>query len=273
MDILITGGIGDFICVESHMSPAEKASVNKVYLATRAEEGIRNLLDSYPIFPNLTGVITVWTDWSEIFGFVHHEQMRDFLAGRQVELPPMETVDYSIFRVFPQIAYGERRYHGSSLLRSSKAELIQDFGLPDVYCVINPYSPNDRQNGVRDFTSREWESVLKLLSRSKRIGVVVNHGDDLIPQHEMLRDLSLRTTLTQAVEVIKKARWFIGIDSFVPALAAQFMPPEHMVVKTRNAHYISYLPIYLAPHRHFDFVHCGLTYLSNWGDHDIIKYI
>ncbi len=63
--VLLTGGIGDFIAVDSFLSTEQKNSINTLYLATRAYAGISSIAKN--IYPNLKDIIVLNTDWSKIF--------------------------------------------------------------------------------------------------------------------------------------------------------------------------------------------------------------
>ena len=66
MKILFTGGLGDFITVESFMNNNEKDNVKEIALATRSLTPVRKLIESYPIFPHLQQITIFFDNWSNI---------------------------------------------------------------------------------------------------------------------------------------------------------------------------------------------------------------
>jgi hypothetical protein len=254
-NILFTGGIGDFIAIESYMSVIEHNSVRNVYLATRAAKSIKLILESAPIFPKLENIITLQEDWSDVFCVYHLDHLRSEAAKRGWHLGqiPNDIIDYSIWHVFNQIKNGLRVFHPSYLFIHCLADLSQ-FKLPMEYAFIQPYSPNDRQDGRRDFSREEWDKTLQHLRDKNRTGVVILNSNDYVPDDPMLINLANKTTITQALEIAKRSQEYIGVDSCFAALVTKFLPNDKIIIKTVNDHYKNHLGIYCAPKQDFNFI-------------------
>lgn len=261
MKILFNGGLGDFIVVESFLTDSEKNEVSEIALASRSLTPIKELIENYPIFPNLQKITVFFDNWEKVFSFVdipHIENLNKEL-GLNIDLTFIKTfIDYNIINIFPQINSGSRQLQNSRLF-VQKSISIQ---LPDLFGIINPYSPSDRQNGKRDFTTTEWNNVISNIEKLGHKFYVINTSDDFVPNHLLLVDLSKKTSIIESLEIAKKASYYIGIDSWIPAILSKIMPPENLVIKTTSSHYMQYLNIYLNPIKNYGNVHGGLEYFK-----------
>jgi hypothetical protein len=247
--LLITGGIGDFIILESHMEPERRAAVQHITLATRAHKGIHELLGAFPAFPNLKVLSTIQVDWSKVFCFVRREDMEQVEMDRkQLE----DAQDWSIYVMFPFIERAILRYQRSSFV-SNKIADIGRFNLPPRYIVCNPYSPNDRRSG-RDFSENDWEFAQGQAQNQGIPLVVVNVSDDFIPDSPSVINLNRKTSLAESIEVVKGACGYVGIDSCLSIVAAQSLGGEKLLIKSNNGHLYNNKSIYYAPHKHFNFI-------------------
>lgn len=254
--VLFTGGVGDFIAVESFISDVERNLVGQVFLATRAHREIRSLIERGAVFPSAPRIVSLHDDWSDVFCTYSWDHFKTLVTqeGWDVNVatvPPL--LDYSIVYAFDQIASGKRTYRFSNLLSRRLAD-VSGFGLPEDYAVIHPYSSNDRRGGSRDCTPGEWDAIIDHLRRSRRVGVVLLNSEDYVPDDPYLVNLANKTTIAESVEVVKGCREFIGVDSCFSVVAARMLPEERLTIRSTHAHYKQYLPIYCAPKTRFDFV-------------------
>jgi hypothetical protein len=109
---------------------------------------------------------------------------------------------------------------------------------------------------VRDFGHREWEAVIARLEARDTFGLVVNESDPsgTIPEHPRILDLSGKVDLAGAVECLKRAQGYIGIDSFLATLAAQLFEPEDLLIRTRNPYVVQNPWAHYGPHLAFPFL-------------------
>jgi hypothetical protein len=135
-------------------------------------------------------------------------------------------------------------------------ERLADVGrldLPRIFYAIHPSSPNDRRT-PRDFDAEDWAAAIAHLDRTRRVGVVLGIGDDPVPDHPRLVDLTNRTTYLESIEVLKRAAGFLGCASSLSVLAAQRLHPSALAIKGDNPHLARWKHAYYAPHRRFDFL-------------------
>lgn len=253
--ILITGGVGDAFTIESLMTDEERQSINCILYATRAAQPILQLFENLPSFPNLKTQAVIWKNFDKIFCFHNKKHITDKLCAYQpnalqeITNKLMEPViDYSIEKIFTQ----PREYTYSSFVRYKLTDI--NFALPANYYCVCPYSNNDKRNIRRDYNSNDWDRTLHILKSRGMYGVVINIGNELIPENPCLINLNNKTNIKEAVEVVKHAQGYIGIDSAFSVIAAKIFPPENISIKSLNEHCYKYAHIYFKPLKSFDFL-------------------
>jgi hypothetical protein len=246
--ILLTGGLGDVITLESFFPPELRRLVKIVYYATRAKGRVEELFRSLPGYRGVGGHVSVWDDYAALFAFMSKPEVASHVkrAGRPLPEKWGLVQDWSISRIFPLIHRGVLPYTGSSLLTGGLAD-ISHFHLPDGYVVVCPYTINDKRMASRDFDRGDWDRLVARLERTGTPAVVVNQGTDPVPTHPLITDLSNRTTVPEAVEVVKQAKGYFGIDSAFSVVAAKLFDPPMLVVKSQNGHLASNTNVYFAP--------------------------
>jgi hypothetical protein len=234
MDVLVTGGIGDWIALDAFLSSYDRASIKKVYYATRAANAIKDLLTDNPYY-----------------GLVEHAVIQDtFQPGRNCFFSKAEVlkanphcrhltdavVDLSIMERFRFC----HEYHGSSLIEWQLAD-VSRFNLPEVYCVVCPSSTNDAAfHSARNFDHEDWQTVQKYCD----IPVVVLNLEPIEGIH-LATNLSGQTSLREAMEIVKGAAAYIGVDSCLCVLASKLVMP--LFIKTSKQHFLDWKHVYLAP--------------------------
>ncbi len=252
--ILVTGGLGDVMTIESYLTDDQRRNLKGVYYATRQAAAARKMFEAIPSYRRVEHVV-VWEDFSKFFAFYSKAEVEDRLKKSKVALPKnwWAVQDHSIAAVFPLVNSGTVTYNGSSLLTQPVADLTEK-QLPADYVAVCPYTINDKRSASRDFDQKDWDRLIKHIESKGTTGVVVNQGTDPVPTHPRIMDLSNRTTLAEAVEVIKQAKGYFGIDSAFSVLAAKLFDPPDIVVKTRNPFLLSYKHVYYAPKKAYGFI-------------------
>lgn len=251
--IFLTAGIGDFFALEAFFPDRLRQSLNKVYYATKKYEEIKQFFIPEE-YPNLKEHIPVWTNFNEFWSFESKAQFIYWATKNNhsdlVTPGVLDTMDFSIHEAFPRFHH-TWKYNGSKILEHADINLTKD--LPKNYVFVCPYSYDKRLKN-RDFNESDWDALIKYLSNGK-IGVVINRGQDQVPEHQSLINLSNKTTLNEAIGILKKANEYVGIDSCFSPLATKLLQPNKITIKSVNEHHCyRYLAQYFAPLKHFDFV-------------------
>lgn len=249
MRILLTCGLGDFVAIESHLSPSERASVTAIHWATRQRAALEQLVPF--VFPNLKAQHVERDTWGPPFS-------RTFCVSSRKELPGLapEVVDFSVGGVVDQVRRGRRTFHGSTLVRHRLAD-VASLGLPPAYYVAHPYSENVR-TPVRDLDALEWANVCRRLHARGVPLVVVNRGDERMPAWPGVIDLSDRLSLHEAIEVTKGAAGFVGAASVFSVVASKVVPANRLFIKGGADLKRNYSTFYYAPHVTNAIVHADL---------------
>lgn len=252
--ILLTGGIGDVIVLESHFPALLRSNLKTIYYASVKNTSLRGIMSALN-FPKLCNHIAVWNDFSKFWCFISKQHVIEKISHKIKSVVPELTIsqDWSINDKFPKIRLGKYEYHGSSLLKQNLVN-ISRFNIPNNYAVICPYSSDKRGKG-RDFTPADWSAASKQLKIWNLTGVIINHGQDTyFPNDDIMINLSNKTTILEAIEILKQAKGYIGIDSCLSVLAAQKFDISRLVVKCINPHCLSWKDVYYSPKKDFSFI-------------------
>jgi hypothetical protein len=236
--LLLTGGIGDIFAVESFLTPEERETLAAIHWASPQAEAGRQLFEALPNYPCLTEhhVLSSGPAWYYMLAEV--EQRLGHL--------PAGTRDGSIQKVFAE----SRTYSGSSFLQHFLCPVVAP---TEPYALIHPFSANRFWEG-RDFDASDWAVCLAYLQRSGLRGLVIYRGEDQgkIPASDLLVPHGNATDILESVELLKRAKAFLGIDSCLSVLAAKLFPA--IAVKSVWQHCYDWKHRYYAPRTDFGFL-------------------
>jgi ADP-heptose:LPS heptosyltransferase len=242
--ILITGGIGDFLALESHMSVFEKNSLTRIYLATRANSIIKNLIEMIGIKAE---VLEIFADYDNVT-FYQKSEVSLYLKKIGCPYPSdwSQVEDWSILVKFPEIQDGMHPFNGTSIF-----DAVPAVPVTNEYVVICPMTETDVD---RKLDQQDWKEITRHLENRNLEGVVVAGKNVECPEHPLLTNISGKTSMLESIACLKGASGYFGIDSFMSILAAQRFDITTMRVKSINEHLYRHRDIYYAPHRDGAFV-------------------
>jgi hypothetical protein len=249
--VLFTGGIGDIFALESYFTDKQRNSLSTILYATNKQNHIQTLFEALVDYPNLKSHTVVWDDFQNFWCFLFKKEVIDRLGGNAMQ-ELINCEDYGIVTKFQQIKLGKLNYNNSSFLKASLTD-VTSFNLPYSYVILAPYS-TDKRNSGRDFTQQDWARAIEWIANKDMIGVVINQGNDVVPDHSRIINLSNKTTILEAVEILKKAKAYIGIDTWLSVLAAKLFERPMLAIKSNNHHCYDNKSIYFAPKKTFDFL-------------------
>lgn len=251
--VFLTGSIGDVLAIESFLSDEIRATLSTILYATQKQKTIESLFCAIPNYGNLRSHITVWKDFSNMWCFMNKNQCVSALKAVNVKPSDelVHAVDYSICRLFPLFNRGEIKYNNSSFIKHKLADIKID--LPAEYYVICPYS-TDKRIKERDFDNNDWKTCVRYLEIMNCKGLVLNEGRDTVPVHERLVDYSNLTSICEAIEILKGAKGYLGIDSSLSVLATKLFDYPQLIVKSRNSHCYDNRVCYYSPQTDFSFM-------------------
>lgn len=247
----ITGGIGDVITIECFLTDSQRGELSTIYYATNKHIFIENLFKSLDCFPKLKNHVKLWQDFSNFWAFYYLE---DFIIKSRFKNKKIfeDCLDLSIFPFFQKIKKEKISYNGCSFLEK-KLTNIEHIELPKEYIVIAPASTDKRLLG-RDFNQKDWEQTNIFLKKHDLKGVVLYEGKDTLLEYDNIINLQNRTSILESIEILKKAKGYIGIDSWSSVLAAKLFEEPYLQIKSVNDHCHENAEVYYAPKTKFNFI-------------------
>lgn len=217
----ISGGLGDFIAIESFLTDEEKNLIAGFYLFTRAAESIKILIHKHPIWKSLS--ITIPFTAYEIrsfntYAFFNIDSVYNITKCNSDKFSYLkDCFDLSGDNVYPEILAGNRKYNKS----------LFDFPGRSYECVIDAESDADDRlvRKGRNLEDKDIKNILKIYPEAFFVGIG-------------------RTTLIQAMSAVQNSPVFCGVDSALAAWACRCKNVEKIHVKTVNPIYKKWLPIY-----------------------------
>jgi hypothetical protein len=210
-------GIGDFINAESFWSPEKKAALETVHHAWINHGSSPALIAAMQACP--------------AFRHVRHVEL----------LYPTQAVPGAFPTLRDHAVSHRLKYHGSAFLASTLEVEVPNFIQPPTdilsdFIYIQHSTPKNGPGCQRFITDLEWAPIIARLEDRGCYGLVVNSqgGRSTIPEHPRLIDWTGRTTFPQAIEILKRARGYIGVDSCLAILAAQLFKPADLWIRTQN---------------------------------------
>lgn len=230
--ILLTGGIGDVLALEAMMSDAQRAALETIYYACPSVREIMSLFPALPNYPRLKHHIILPTGSK-----IHHS--RDSVDRLFTEVA---ADDWSIGEAFPR---ADLKYNGSSFLAHRVAEPPQIDGPYGIIVDVSTFGKMPR----RDFDAADWQACLATLEAWGLRSVVLSREPCDIPSHPLLSQMQL--PILQAIEAIKGASGYVGIDSWASILAAKLFPADRLRIKSISGNFYKWGHIYTAPRQDF----------------------
>ena len=256
---IITGGIGDFLAIEPFvLSSQDKYST--IYLATRGHADIglmlrktyRNatLRNVTPNFPN------------NKYCFMSRLDVFNYLNDTKSHIPANfpHAEDLSISCIFPQIKNKVLQFTQSSYVVNNLADITR-FNLPKDYIAFVSASTRDKEKIKQGRNLNEAE--IKNIVNTATLPLVCVFCQCEKP-HPAIKHLK-GTHLFESVEIIKKAKGYIGVDSCLSVIAGFILKPEYISIKSINNHcYENKVCYYPLIHQH-DFIFQDLSGSINRG--------
>lgn len=254
--ILLTGGLGDVLAIEAFFSDGLRNKLQTICYATHKSALIQSCFKAVPTYT--AEPIIVWSDFKNFWCFYSKAEIQAKLGSRRAPVEFYMAQDYSINAVFPRIRTKDLAYNGSSFVNHTLAD-ISHFALPKLYLTVSPYS-SDKRNAERDFKEDDWNDLLRYARQHALPLVVLNDKQEKIPADPLITNLSCKTTVVQALEVVKQGCGYVGIDSSVSVIAAKVFTKDRLAVRSRNGHCYNNQDIYYAPQTDFSFISRSVDY-------------
>lgn len=235
--VLMSGLIGDTIAVESMMPLNFKHQIRVVFHIGNKPRMVEPIIRA--MFPNLKHYVYFADTIHDKNVKVKFQQM----VTRVVKSNHPKLSDWTI----PVVYARHNKRMCKSLLVSQTLAAIDHFRLPSQYACVCPASTG------RYFDKVDWLHTQMWLTKRKLPGVVVGC---LYPNSRKLDfDLVGKTTLLEALEIVKGASMYLGVDGGLAPLAAKVRCSKDLQIRSRSRKLLAFNKYnYYSPHRKFPFL-------------------
>jgi len=222
-------GIGDFLTFDSYLPDFFYKKLKKIFLFTSRNIVFEKLIRANK---NYDSVKIIFADDKFDKGEIYKDQeyLNNFFKKFNLIKETCFHDDLSLWSL-PNIENIKPKV--SSFFTEKLCDINYDF-LNENYCVIFPNTKNTRNR--RFFTSGDWIDTLKILKNYRYKGIVLGNENFKIPNVNNLINLNHKTSILESIEITKKAKMYIGIDSFLSTLAMQIFEEEKIYIKSVENH-------------------------------------
>lgn len=261
---VVTGGIGDFIAMDYLYKFSRR--YNLIFL-TASGKNMRDLLIQYGYPKKYYALYFNWKAFGNP-GFQNTEE----LVKNYPEMLRLSRIQYiHISEYFgPMLkltSYINSSFSYYCIISSTHPEWISGFNLPDNIAFIAPYTEDISVNCIncrrrhtpsyicnysRNFAVGDYMNTCAILKARGLIGVIVSCENINIPEElqSMLINLSTQTTLPQCIEILKRSKCYIGVDTCFSVIASKiFRDPRNIFIKSINPGLYQYSANYYFPHK------------------------
>ena len=247
--------IGDIVACEP-VSRYVRQKYPNAHIAWAVSGRYRDLIDSNPEI-NETVVLSCLTDWVRLTKHESWDEVIDLHVNHRVcdccRVPLVKTTGNPFVNAWEWLDHGgllEAFSQGAGLpklsaqprLYVSDAEraAVDALGLPGEFCVVH----RDSNDPNKDWSSEDWVKLVQWITDDLKLAVVevgATKGSAASPLDGRVVNLINRLPILQTAEVIRRARFFVGVDSG-PAHLANAMRVPGVVLLGRIGVFRKYTP-------------------------------
>lgn len=222
-------GIGDFLTLDSYLPDFFYKNLKKIFLFTSRNTTFEQLIKTNK---NYNSVKVIFADNKFDKGEIYkdEEYLNNFFKKFNVSKESCFHDDLEIWNL-PNINNLNPKI--SSFFTDKLCDINFDF-LNENYSVVFPSTKNTRNR--RFFNSTDWIETIKILKYYKYKGVVLGNENFKIPKENNFINLNGKTSILESIEIAKKAKMYIGIDSFLSTLAMQVFEEDKIYIKSTENH-------------------------------------
>jgi hypothetical protein len=266
--IIFLGGIGDFLTLDYVYNFSEK---NNIIFISAQSLKLRKLLKDIPILKKK--YYAIYFDFKIINqpGFTNLDDINKYFPDLK-SLNIVSIGDYFV-KIRENINKNnlQKSIGSKGLSKIINVKLInnikKNFNLPNNFVFIAPFTEDNRVNCIkcnelhstnnkciltRNFILPDYHNTCVFLKNRNLIGVIISTKEitfpDNIKNENILINLSNKTTLLEAIEILKVAKYYIGIDNLFSVIASKILPKYNIFIKSNNKHLYNNEDVYYFPH-------------------------
>ena len=247
--------LGDIVACEP-VSRYLRAKYPNAHLTWATSQCYRELIDTNPNIDE-TICLNCLTDWIKLTKHSDYDEVIDLHVNYRIcqccQIPLIKTRGNPFVSVFEWFDYGaileafsvgaglpRLSAHPQLYLNEEHRRFVDKLELPDNYCVVHRAS-NDE---MKDWTTNNWQSLAFWIKNELNLPIIevgAGKGCEKSPLDGFVINLINRLSILQTAEVIKRAAYFIGIDSG-PAHLANAMKIPGIILLGRLSFFRKYTP-------------------------------
>jgi hypothetical protein len=245
-------GIGDFLTLDSFIPDFFYKKIKKIFLFTSRNETFKNLITANKNYSNIQVIFADDKyDKGEIYKIDNYIEF--FCLDNKIDINECFQDDLLIWRT-PLIRGIKPKV--SSFFTKKLCDVNCEFSIEKL-CIICPTTTNTRDR--RFFTNDDWEETIKILKYNKLQGIVIGDNKSEIPKTKEIIDLTGKTTIIEAIEITKKSKYYIGIDTFLSTLAMQLLPEENIYIKSTESHLLENIKFFSPFKNNISFIYSKIN--------------
>lgn len=260
---IVTGGIGDFIALDYLYNFT--SNYDLIFITTHSLS-LKKIMNSY--FKNNYFAFYFNFQLYNKYGFETKKELLENIP----EISFIKNIDFiNINDYFPFLIKTnllkipeKMEYLNYTIFDVDKSKIIEKFNLPENIAFISPYSKNlkidcincnciheikPNCNLTRNFTNLDYFNTIEILKKNNLIGIIISVDKITLPNNtsSYFINLSEKVDIIESIEILKKCKYFIGIDSCFSVFATKILKNENIIIKSNNKHLFEFEKIYYYP--------------------------
>ena len=260
--IIITGGIGDFLILDSFFSFSCRKNI--IFISKQSIR-LKKLMEDYN---GPKKYFAYYFNFSLLNkpGFENSEELLNNIPiWKKLRVPIVNIKEF--FPIIRNNLNGKLILNDNYLNKIMKTNIKQMFGLPETYAVICPFTEDRRIDCIhcnhphrgfqkkckltRNFIHEDYMNILPFLKKNNLIGVILSTEKINILEEgykdSIINFSSYKISLINCMEIIKQSSYYFGIDGVFSTIANKVLEKENVFIKCNNKHGFINKDIYWYP--------------------------
>ena len=240
--ISISYAVGDFIAFESFLTDTEKINLKEIiFLSSPNTMNVHLDLIKKSNFYNMNNTKLTFLGKPNPSFEKRYQILNNYISQELVGKKYQVLIDHNFYdnnKKYKLLIENEN-IKNYSFAKQKLANIIK-FGLPDKYIAICAWGIKQKR---KEFDLNDWEEVFKILQKHNIKGVLINDQVwycqkswyfNKVSTNEHIIDLTGKTTIFEAMEIVKNAKGFLGYDGLLSIIATQSLAEDSIMIKAKD---------------------------------------
>lgn len=239
--IVISKAIGDFIAFESFLTDKEKINIKEIIYLSVNENIIQFDCIDKSSFYNKNYKKTIIRPNIRINKIDEKEKVLNAYFENNPEIEKDKVlIDWNFYNKKYKNIIKKQNIKNYSFFKEKLCE-IDKFNLPSKYVSLSGWTYP--WTSKRMFNIEDWQNIISALKKYNVQGIILNNQDwylknswfrKILKNESCLINLVGKTNLFEAMEIVKKSTFFIGIDSSLSVIASQSLSSDAVMIKSNK---------------------------------------